>query len=98
MTRKYTKYSVVRQYYDRNGNVIKTTYNPFGKVLTQKVTKSDGTSETITNTYDILGNIKSMTDSTGTTKYEYDALNVGLSMMCYTIGQKISPSCRKALM
>ena len=60
---------------DRNGNVIKTTYNPFGKVLTQKVTKPDGTSETITNTYDILGNIKSMTDSTGTTKYEYDALN-----------------------
>ena len=44
-------------------------------MLTQKVTKPDGTSETITNTYDILGNIKSMTDSTGTTKYEYDALN-----------------------
>lgn len=60
---------------DRNGNIITAAYNPYGNILVQTVTQPNGTEETITNTYDILGNIKTMTDSTGVTSYEYDSFS-----------------------
>ena len=62
MTRKYTKYSVVRQYYDGNGNVIKTA---------QK--KSADEWNVTVNTYDNMNRPETtQTGSGGITQYGYD--------------------------
>jgi RHS repeat-associated protein len=61
---------------DRNNNAITYAYTPLGKVerITYRgTTLPDPTS--VGFTYNILDNLISMHDSTGTTRYTYDAVN-----------------------
>ena len=70
---KYDYVGNVTQMTDRNGTVTNVEYNLWGTPVTQSASK-DGTTQTITNTYDQLGLLRSATDENGTTTYGYDAL------------------------
>ena len=56
---------------DRSGTDISYTYNYWSKPLSMTAA-NEGTTQSVTYTYDILGNRKTMTDASGTTSYSYD--------------------------
>ncbi len=56
---------------DRNGFDTIYTYDNMNNLLSKSVT-ADGTTYSVSYTYDEAGNRKSMTDATGTLTYEYD--------------------------
>jgi RHS repeat-associated protein len=61
---------------DRNGDVITTTYTPSGKTDTVAFTDNGGgPSFQVGYGYDIRDNLRTMTDTLGTTQYDYDAAN-----------------------
>lgn len=66
-------YGLLEQTTDFEGRITRYTYDEFGRVQTTTYTNGT-TSRTITNAYDALGRLHTVTDSThGTTTHTYDA-------------------------
>lgn len=61
-------------YTDKNGTLFEYTYNGAPWLLSETATGTDNTTQTISYTYDYLGNIAQMVDESGTVVYTYDGL------------------------
>ena len=59
---------------DRNGTATNYTYNALGSILTVSASNGDA-QETVSYTYDSMGNVTAMNDNTGTTNYSYDSMS-----------------------
>ena len=75
-TESYTHNSrgTVLTFTDKNGTLFEYTYNGAPWLLSKTATGTDGTEQTISYTYDCLGNVTQMVDENGTTVYTYDRL------------------------
>ncbi|WP_158073442.1 RHS repeat-associated core domain-containing protein [Actinophytocola xanthii] len=63
----------------RNHGMVSTTFSydtyPSGRLITTAVRTSAGASETVSYTYDKVGNLKTLVDPAGVATYGYDAAN-----------------------
>ena len=73
VTNIYDKLGNVTNVTDKSGGTASYTYNGLGKVLSMTANR-DGKTEDISYQYDWMGNIKQVSDSSGTTNYTYDGL------------------------
>ncbi len=77
----YTPGGNLTKYVDRNGNTFTYAYDQRGNLL-RKVSSD----ETISFAVDVVGKRTSMTDRTGTTRYQYDPATEQLTKMTYPDG------------
>lgn len=64
---------------DKNGTVFTYTYDIMSRPLSKSYTAEDGETDSVSYTYDMLGNMLSMIDNQGEILYNYDELGNMLS-------------------